>query len=48
MKVPKGSRVVYNACLYHPKPLFVVCSVPPPSSIHYHVLPSSLFGVVEG
>lgn len=44
----KGSRLVFKACLYHLKPLFVVCSALPPSSIHYRVLPSSLFGVVEG
>jgi len=44
----KGSRLVFQSSLCHLKPLFVVCSTPPPRSVHYRVLPSKLFGVVEG
>ena len=43
-----GSRLVFKAALYNLKPLFVVCSSPPPTSIHYRVLRSNLFGVVDG
>jgi len=39
---------VFKAALYNLKPLFVVCSSPPPASIHYRVLRSNLFGVVDG
>ena len=44
----KGSSLVFRASRYNLKPVFVVCSRPPKSSIHYRVLSSSLFGVVEG
>jgi len=44
----KGSKLVFRAALYNLKPLFVVCSSPPPASIHYRVLRSNLFGVVDG
>jgi len=44
----KGSRLVFRASMYTLKPVFVVSSTPPPKSIHYRVLPSSLFGVVNG
>ncbi len=44
----KGSSLVFRASRYNLKPVFVVCSNPPESSIHYRVLSSSLFGVVEG
>ena len=44
----KGSKLVLRASMYHLKPVFVVSSNPPKSSIHYRVLSSSLFGVVEG
>jgi len=44
----KGSSLVFRASMYHLKPVFVVSSTPPKESIHYRVLPSSLFGVVDG
>ena len=44
----KGSRLVFKAALYNLKPMFIVSSTPPPRSIHYRVLKSSLFGIVEG
>ena len=44
----KGSRLVFKAALYNLKPMFIVSSTPPPRSIHYRVLKSNLFGVVEG
>jgi len=44
----KGSSLVFRASVYHLKPVFVVSSTPPKSSIHYRVLPASLFGVVGG
>jgi len=44
----RGSQLVFRACLYQLKPLFVVSSRRPPLSAHYRVLRSSLFGVVDG
>jgi len=44
----KGSRLAFRASMSHLKPAFVVCSFPPKNSIHYRILPSSLFGVVKG
>jgi len=44
----KGSQLVFRASMYHLKPMFVVSSTPPKKSIHYRVVSSSLFGVVEG
>ena len=43
-----GSKLVFRASMYHLKPVFVVCSTPPKNSIHYRVVSSNLFGVVEG
>jgi len=44
----KGSRLVFKAALYNLKPMFIVTCTPPPKSIHYRVLKSNLFGVVDG
>ena len=44
----KGSSLVFRASMYHLKPVFVVCSTPPRKSIHYRVVSSNLFGVVDG
>jgi len=44
----KGSRLVFRASMYHLKPVFMVSSNPPKNSIHYKVLSSNLFGVVDG
>ena len=44
----KGSQLVFRASMYHLKPVFVVSSTPPPTSIHYRLMPSELFGVVKG
>jgi len=44
----KGSKLVFNSAMYHLKPVFVVSSIPPKSSIHYRIFKTNLFGVVEG
>ncbi len=44
----KGSSLVFRASRYNLKPVFVVSSCPPKSSIHYRVLSLSLFGVADG
>jgi len=44
----KGSSLVFRASMYHLKPVFVVCSTSPKKSIHYRVVSSNLFEVVEG
>jgi len=44
----KGSSLVFRASMYHLKSVFVVSSTPSPASIHYRLVPSNLFGVVDG
>ena len=44
----KGSRLVFRSALFHLKPVFVVTENPPKESVHYRVLESNLFGVVDG
>ena len=44
----KGSNLVFHSSMYHLKPVFVVSSAPPKSSIHYRIFKTNLFGVVEG
>ena len=33
----KGSKLVFHSAMYHLKPVFVVSSAPPKSSIHYRI-----------
>ena len=44
----KGSRLVFKTALFHLKPVFVVTEKAPDPSMHYKVLKSNLFGVVNG
>jgi hypothetical protein len=44
----KGSRLVFKSALFHLKPVFVVAENAPKESMHYRVLKSNLFGVVDG
>ena len=44
----RGSRLVFHTTLDQLKPVFVVSQSPPPESIHYQVLSSDLFGVLQG
>jgi hypothetical protein len=44
----KGSRLAFTAALFKVKPVFVVTAKRPADSPHYHVIPDSLYGVVDG
>lgn len=44
----KGSSLAFRAAIFHLKPVFVVTGSPPKNSLLYRVLPSDLFGVVQG
>ena len=44
----KGSSLVFRACLDQIKPVFVVTRHRPKESDFYHLLPTSLFGIVSG
>ena len=44
----RGSSLAYRAAVDQLKPVFVVTTHPPAESSHYHLLPSSYFGIVDG
>ena len=44
----KGSRLVFRSAVYHLRPMFVVSDQSPPESVTYRILPSNLFGVLDG
>ena len=44
----KSSRLVFRACMYHIKPVFIVTDRPPVSDDYYRILPCSFFGIVAG
>jgi hypothetical protein len=44
----KGSSLAFKAAMFHLKPVFVVTTSPPKESTLYKVLPSDLFGVIQG
>ena len=44
----KGSTLAINACIRQHKPVFAVTDRQPEAPDGYHILPTSLFGVVRG
>ena len=44
----KGSRLAFTASLFQVKPVFVVTARRPSDSPHYHVIPDSFFGIMNG
>ena len=44
----RAASRAYRAALDQLKPVFVVTKHPPAESSHYHLVPSSYFGIVDG
>ena len=44
----KGSTLAFETAMYYVKPVFVATEKPPKNSVHYRVLPATLFAMLKG